>query len=732
MSVRGFLRDAKKRKCEYMPMGAEITGKRDHVADRRWRLPDADDVALDPGKTAEPTTGGAADSKAGTSGGVSDTAWELSLGGSLRLSHVERANPAFSADGDHAASGAYGGRGPRVDSALAGEEHASTGVVSTGRWVRTGGCSVRWLDETAQGQLELDDERYWRWVTTSLEQMADKDGSADVDFPEPVACGAFRYLENGDGTATLVAYEGTDAQVEVPRDVDGIPVAVLGASLFASHTELEEVALPDTLRAIDDHAFDGCTALTHIELPESVTYIGMLAFAKSGLVSVRVPASVRIIGEKAFFHCKRLTTADLVPGLRCIGEMAFAYSGVTRAYVPASVVDLGFNAFDLTPAQKHAAEGTLTIDSQNRFYRFDGAGLYRLDALVELIGYVSEYEVAAGTRRIANGACKRHPSLAHVVLPEGLVEIGDDAFCSNRKLVQIDMPESLERIGARAFVDTSLFSVRISANVREIGENALLVQGESQMKRHPCLSKVDLDDSNERFYLENGLLCERGASPDGGDACLLYVGPDNVVRIPNSVTMICAMAFGSTDGVDELYVHDHVRSFCYGWLSTARTVPLIHVDFGYEVDGYVHGDFRLPSLSSRFRYPTSLFGSRDGGTVFDFEFYDSWVTCTTAIDEFAPAAYGRLRAPMGMSEHARGLYEGIFARKSARICRYFAERGDIEALEFLMEQELIGMPDIEAELEVAMRDGRGQATACLLEIRHRNEAPNAGGIDFSL
>lgn len=693
-----------------MPMGVEVAGRMEHAADRRWRFPDEI-----PGENVE---------------GLSPVrAWETSLGDAIRLNPIELANPAFTANpaSVKAERGAHGGREPRMQDPIAGEACANI-AGSVGRWVRIGGCGVHWLPDDAEG-VEQDKAQYWRWVTTTLGQAEELGGEAG---PEPIACEPFAYLENGDGTVTLVSYEGDAGEVNVPSTADGMPVTVIGASLFAGHIEIESVVLPGSITVIDEHAFDGCTSLAHIDLSESVERIGMLAFAKTGLTSLRVPPSVQSIGEKAFFHCKRLAAVELLPGLKIIGEMAFAYSGVRRAYVPASVVDLGFNAFDLTPAQKHVAGGTIQIDPQNRFYRFDGAGLYRADALVELIGYVSEYEVAVGTRCIQAGACKRHPSIAHVRLPEGLVEVGDDSFRSNRKLIFVDLPESLVRIGACAFVDTSVSSLRISANVTEIGENALLIQGESQVRSRSGISHIDLDERNPVFYMENGLLCERGASPDGGDACLLYVGPENVVRIPDEVTMIATMAFGGADGLDELFVHDHVRSFCHGWLSTAKSVPRVHVDFGCAVDGYTHGDFLLPSLSSRFRYPTSLFGSQDGKTYFDFDYYDSWVTCTTDIDEFAPAAFERLVHPMGMTERTRGLYERIFARKSARICRYFAEHGQIDALEMLVGEGLLDRSDIDLELDVAMRDGRGQATACLLEMKHRMEPAATDGIDFSL
>ena len=726
-----------------MPMGSEVTGRMVHAADRRWRSPDVESVSLENAadvsvnerkrRDDDATELGYALETAADRGLASSRAWESALEGTLRLSPAEQANPAFShADsGEHpgAASGAYGGRGPRYDEGQAVRDRIAAPITSgEGRWVRTGGCGVRWLSDGADPDAR-DDEQYWRWVSSSVEQAEAQSGEIG---PTPVCFGPFAYLENGDGTVTIVSYKGDVRDVEIPSEVDGAVVSVLGASLFANHSEIESVTLPHKLKTIDDHAFDGCTSLSHIDLPSSLECIGMLAFAKTGVESIHIPPAVVSIGDKAFFHCKRLVAVELLPGLRVIGECAFSYSGVARVVVPASVEVLGFNAFDLTPAQKHASEGMIQIDPHNPRYRFDRAGLYCDDALVELIGYVDEYEVDPRTRSIAAGACKRHPTISRMHLPEGLIEIGEDAFRSNRRLRSVNLPESLERIGARAFVDTSIAYLRIGRNLVSIGEDALLVQGEAQMNSKTPLARVDVDECNAVYYIQNGLLCERDSSPGGGDTCLLYVGPDAVVRIPEQVTNVAVMAFGGAVGIDELYVHGHMHSFCYGWLSMKESIRCIHVEFGDPVDGYARGDFPLPELTTRFRYMTDLFSSTEGKTVFDFDYLDSWVTCSGNVNDMAEAAYARMREPMGMSAHALSVYQGVFERKGKRFCRYFAERSQIDALEFLIEGGWIDLEDINAELDIALRDGRTQATACLLEMKHRLEPTCAKGVDFSL
>lgn len=504
-----------------------------------------------------------------------------------------------------------------------------------------------------------------------------------------------------------------------------------GGALYRLVVPCERYEVAAGCALVEDRAFDSMACLRHVGLPEGLRRIGRLAFAKTGLAAVHLPASVEDVGAMAFYHCAKLTSVVLPSGLRSIGEEAFALSGLVRAALPASLEQLGFCAFDKTPAQKAVGQGALAIDPGNRHLDLDSwGGLYCHDVFVELIGQAAHYAVRPGTHALGAGSFKRHRTICAVDVPEGVFEVRAEAFKGCRRLVRVDLPRSLERIGERAFLDTALVTLRLSENVREIGDDALLVQGQNQLTPQTPLASIDLDERNPVFYLENGLLCERDGNKAGGDTCLLYVGPDHIVRIPDQVTKIANLAFCGADGVDELYVHDHLQSVCMGAFSTSRTIPRMHVEFPRPVDGYASGDFSVPSLSARYRSPSYLISTDDAGTCFDFEYYDSWVTHAVDVAEFAPAGLYRLTHPMSLDQRTKGLYEGIFARRSTSVCRFFAERGDLAALEALCERGLLPDDVVGQELEAAVHEGRAQATGCLLELRHRRLP--ADGIDFSL
>ncbi|MBQ9429003.1 MAG: leucine-rich repeat protein, partial [Clostridia bacterium] len=97
-------------------------------------------------------------------------------------------------------------------------------------------------------------------------------------------------------------------------------------------------------------AFSGCSGLTSIEIPSSVTSIGDEAFDScSSLTSITIPSSVTSIGDQAFWGCSGLTSVTFAEGSQCtsIGIQAFYNcSGLTSITIPSSVTSIGDWAFE--------------------------------------------------------------------------------------------------------------------------------------------------------------------------------------------------------------------------------------------------------------------------------------------------------------------------------------------------------------------------------------------------
>ena len=78
------------------------------------------------------------------------------------------------------------------------------------------------------------------------------------------------------------------------------------------------------MTSIDEYAFSGCTNLTNITIPDSVTSIGNGAFNRCrSLTSIIIPDSVTSIGKYAFYGCESLTSITIPDSVISIGERAF-------------------------------------------------------------------------------------------------------------------------------------------------------------------------------------------------------------------------------------------------------------------------------------------------------------------------------------------------------------------------------------------------------------------------
>lgn len=89
-------------------------------------------------------------------------------------------------------------------------------------------------------------------------------------------------------------------------------VKTIGVSAFENCTSLVNIEIPDSVEKIDKRAFYGCLALTGVTIPDSVTSIGDYAFSYcSSVANITVPDSVHSIGKGAFEGCSKLAAITL-------------------------------------------------------------------------------------------------------------------------------------------------------------------------------------------------------------------------------------------------------------------------------------------------------------------------------------------------------------------------------------------------------------------------------------
>ena len=96
-------------------------------------------------------------------------------------------------------------------------------------------------------------------------------------------------------TGTITGYSGSEKVVNIPSNIGGVEVKVIGENAFKNNTDIETVIIPEGISSIEDFAFYKCTGLKYVSIPESVTSVSEDGFYRCGALNVT---------------CKKGSTAD--------------------------------------------------------------------------------------------------------------------------------------------------------------------------------------------------------------------------------------------------------------------------------------------------------------------------------------------------------------------------------------------------------------------------------------
>lgn len=214
-----------------------------------------------------------------------------------------------------------------------------------------------------------------------------------------------------------------------------------------------------------------------------VTSIGDHSFNFTrSLTSVTIPATVRTIGSGAFMWCPSLASANIPENTTTIGDMAFSQCALTDVTIPKNVTYIGQDAF-----ASNSLQSIVVNDGNLNYSSVDGV-LYDKTATLLIqypCGRAGGIVIPNGVTDIGNNAFYQCTLLNSVIIPDGLTSIGTSAFSRCTSLTNITLPSSVTFIGDFAFYSSGLNGITMSG-VTSIGGYAFFLTN---------LIEVDIPDS---------------------------------------------------------------------------------------------------------------------------------------------------------------------------------------------------------------------------------------------
>ena len=221
-------------------------------------------------------------------------------------------------------------------------------------------------------------------------------------------------------------------------------VQTVGNRAFSGCSSLVKILFcnglrPNCLKFIDYNAFERCSGIVDLHLPNGIESIGDRAFFMcTGIVGLQLPDTLQSVGNDAFHECTGIVTLHLPDALQSIGDGAFGCcSGIVDLHFPDTLRSIGDGAFA-------ACSGIVDLHLPDTLQSIGNMAFLGCSGIVDL-------HLPNTLQKIGNGAFRDCRGLTTILLPTGPIDIRDDSPYSNgafhgcTSLTRVLAPDTLVR-----------------------------------------------------------------------------------------------------------------------------------------------------------------------------------------------------------------------------------------------------------------------------------------------
>lgn len=254
----------------------------------------------------------------------------------------------------------------------------------------------------------------------------------------------------------LYKYKGTMPENTIINIKEG--TKGIASDAFRGCTGLTSVTIPNSVSTIGSGAFNSCTNLKTITIPENVYYIGVSAFEKTAWYDEQSEDPIyagnvlyKYKGKNAPPKGKNApTNINVKEGTLGITRNAFDdCKTIENINIPSSTRYIGITY------RKGSSLQSINVDSNNGHYKSISGVLFSKDGS-KLIWYPinkseSSYSIPSGVEYIMDGVFTYSDNLESIIVPKSVVAIDRSSFSDCSKLSSIQLQDGLGYISCFVF-----------------------------------------------------------------------------------------------------------------------------------------------------------------------------------------------------------------------------------------------------------------------------------------